>query len=188
MKRINRAPSDSFTSALEAIHHLLGEGFAKLETVAWTEALAAHAEIQQMHLRQKTGPFYRHLVPLRRWMVELLAESYRRYFKLALARPSQIGGDPDEWARTQLQPPARAALEWIHEWYILACDGENQSVRDAGTAEFVPAQSGSLTIQTTISPFPTPTSWRAPAWLFGISIALVGIGPLKQQHIPNNGL
>ncbi len=67
---------------------------------------------------------------------------------------------------------------------MLACDGENQWVRPIGTIEFVPGHTISLPVPTTAPPFPPPKSWRAPAWLFGISLELVGVGWLKEKHVP----
>ncbi|PYU67356.1 MAG: hypothetical protein DMG49_19040 [Acidobacteria bacterium] len=147
-------------------------------------AMSAHDEIEVAPVNRKPSVFYRHLAPLRKDFVSLLADSYRRYFKLALAHPRQTGRDPDHWASDQLQPDVGSVLEWIHNWYILACDGENQYVRHMGTTPLVPGQTVSLSIPTIIPPFPPPTSWRAPAWLFEISLALVGIGLLKEQHVP----
>ena len=83
--------------------------------------------------------------------------------KLALAHPRETGPDADEWARAQLQLAVGAVLEWIRHWYVLACEG-------------APAVSG--------SELPSPESWRAPGWLFGISLALVGVGPLKEKYVP----
>src|SRR5712692_2578845 len=184
MMRTNRNLLHILTPALKAIGELFEDAFAKLNHLSTTEALMAHAEIERMPVGQKTSPFFRHFLPLRENMVVLLADSYRRYFKLALAHVSQAGGDPDKWVRGQLRPAVRVVLDWIRDWYILACDGENQSVRHLGSMEFVPGETVSLSIPTTVPPFPPPTSWRAPAWLLGISIALVGVGPLKQPHVP----
>jgi hypothetical protein len=147
-------------------------------------ALSAHSEIEQMRGAQKSAIFFRHFLPLRTHMVALLATSYRRYFKVALAQPSQTGGDPDNWAPNQLQPAIHAAREWIHDWYIAACDGENQRLRHVASVQFIPGQTASIPIPTTASAFPL-TRWRAPAWLFGISLPLFGIGIVKRQHVPN---
>jgi hypothetical protein len=185
MTRRNLPPRDAFTSALMAIANLLESDLAKLDYASGIEALAAHSEIERLHLRHKTGPFYRHFVPLRQRMSALLAEAYRRLFKLALANPSQTGDDPDTWAWTQLQRAVGVALGWIREWYVLACDGQNQTVRPAGSLDAVPAQTASLSIPATVPPLPPSTSWRAPSWLFGISLAFFGIGGLKTQHVPN---
>jgi len=170
--------------ALKAIGELFEDGFAKLNSWGKAEALMVHSEIERMPVAQKTSPFFRHFVPLRKEMVALLADSYRRCFKLALAHVSQTGRDPDKWAQGHLWPAVCVVLDWIRDWYILACDGENQSVRRLGSMPFVPGQTVSLSIPTTLPPFPLPTSWRAPAWLFGVSIAHYGIGFLKKQHVP----
>jgi hypothetical protein len=179
-----RRTLDTLTPALKAIGELFEDGFGKLNSWGKTEALMAHSEIERMPVAQKTNPFFRHFFPLRKQMVALLADSYRRCFKLALAHVSQTGGDPDKWAQGQLWPAVCVVLDWIRDWYILACDGENQSMRRLGSMPFVPGQTVSLSIPTTLPPFPPPTSWRAPAWLFGVSIALFGIGFLKEQHVP----
>src|SRR5260370_26894033 len=102
-------------------------------------------------------------------MDALAQDQSRRYFKLALAHANQAGSDPDKWAWLQLQPAIRATLKWIHDWYILACDGENQRVRYVGSMPFLSGQTGSLSIPITFPPLPSPTSWLAPAWLFQIS-------------------
>ena len=39
-----------------------------------------------------------------------------------------------------------------------------------------------MPISATVPPLPR---WQAPAWLFQISLALVGVGPLKPQNIPD---
>src|SRR5207244_3937546 len=86
-----------------------------------------------------------------------------------------------------IQPAIITTLEWLRDWYILACDGENKYVRHMGSTEFVPGgQTVSLSIPTSVAPFPPPKSWRAPAWLFQVSLAYVGVGPLKTKNIPAN--
>jgi hypothetical protein len=184
MKGRSDTPHGSLTPALEAIFNLWLEGFAKLKSSGEMAALSAHTEIEHTPVSQKTGPFWRHFLPLRKAMVTLLAETYRRDLKLALAHPRQTGSDPDKWACAQLQPAVGATLEWIHDWYILACDGQNQWVQPIGTIEYAAGQTVSLPIPLTAPPFPPWKSWRAPAWLFGISLAIFGIGPLKGKHAP----
>ncbi len=184
MKGRRDTPRDNLTPALEAIASLLLQELNQIFSSGGMAALSAHAEIELAPVKQKTGPFYRYFLPWRKDLVSLLAESYRRYFKLALAHPRQAGSDPDKWAWSQLQPAVGATLEWIRDWYILACDGENQYVRHMGSTEFVPGQTVSLSIPLTAPPFPPPESWRAPAWLFQISLAFVGVGPLKEKHVP----
>jgi hypothetical protein len=186
MTGTNGTVPPSLTLALQAIAKLWEGGFAKLNRSGMMAALSAHNEIEEARVSQKTGPFYRHFLPLRKELLGLLADNYRRYFKLALAHPRQAGRDPDKWAWGQLQPAVGTALEWIRDWYMLACDGENQSVRvqRIGTIEYAARQTVSLPIPTNLLSFPSPESWRAPAWLFSISQAYVGIGPLKTKHVP----
>jgi DNA-binding CsgD family transcriptional regulator len=167
------------------VANLCEDAFAKLDHSSGLEAISAHSEIRQRNIQEKSAAFYRSFLRLRTQMIALLADSYRRYFKLALAHPSQAGGDPHEWAWTQLQPALRAALEWIREWYTLACEGQNQTVRQLASVEFVQGGTASLSIPTTAPEVPPPSSWRGPAWLFGISLAYFGFGPLKQSHVPN---
>ena len=146
--------------------------------------MIAHDEVELALIDRKTAIFYGHLLPLRKNLVSLLADSYRRYFKLALAHPSQAGRDPHQWACAQLGPAVGAALEWIRDWYILACEGENQWVQKVGSIPFVPGGTASISVPLTAPPLPPPKSWRAPAWLFQVSLALVGVGPLKTEHVP----
>jgi len=163
---------------------LAAQELSNIHDRAHRGALIAHFEIEVAPVNRKTGLFYLYLVPWRQDLVSLLADSYRRYFKLALAHPRQTGRDPHNWACGQLQPAVSVALEWIRDWYILACDGENQYVRHEGTIPFVPGQTVSLPIPLTAPPFPPPESWRAPAWLFQVSLAFFGVGLLKQKNIP----
>jgi hypothetical protein len=170
---------------MKAIDNLLQEEFAKIDPWASRDGLMAHAEIEHANVAQKSAIFYRHFIPLRQRIVVLLGETYRKYFRLALAHPSRTRNDPNAWVQRQLQSDIRSVLEWIRQWYILACEGENDGVRHVGTVEFVPASTVSVSIPTTVPPLPRPTSWRAPAWLFKIS-PMVGVGPLKEKHVPAN--
>jgi DNA-binding CsgD family transcriptional regulator len=116
--------------------------------------------------------------------VGLLADAYRRFFKLAVANPPESELDPHEWTLAQLQPAVNLTSEWIRDWYILACDGENQWVQRAGSVPFVPGQNVSITISATAPPSDLPGPWRVPAWLFQISVAYFGIGLMKNKHVP----
>ena len=186
MTRTNGTLHLTLTLALQAIGNLWQEGFAKLNDSGDMAALIAHDEIELAPINQKSGAFYRHFLPLRKNLVSLLVDGYRRCFKLALAHPREAGRDPHQWAWGQLQRAVSATLEWIRDWYILACDGENQYHRRIGSVPFVPGQTVSLSIPTAVPPFPPPESWRAPAWLFQVSLALVGVGPLKTENVPAN--
>jgi len=170
---------------MQAVGNLLQQGLEQFENRAWTDGLVAHGEIESASVGKKTGAFYRHFLPLRQHLVGILADSYRRLFKLAMAHPNTTGGDPHAWVLSQLQPAFGFAIGWVREWYVLACDDENQSVRHVASVPVVPAGQPSVQIPVALPPSPDPTAWRAPAWLFQISIALVGVGPLKQNHIPD---
>src|SRR5690349_16778126 len=123
MRSKRHTPDNRFTSALEAVGNLLLPELEALLRGGWSVALGAYTEIEHTAVSQKTGPFYRHFLPWRKSLVSVLAESYRKYFRLALAHPQQIGRDAHEWSWDQLQPAAGVAVERIRDWYILACDG-----------------------------------------------------------------
>jgi hypothetical protein len=184
MKGRSSTPQNDLPAALDAIVNLTVQELNNIFRIGDMAAHSAHAEIRVAQIHQRTGPFYRYLVPLRRNLVSLLAENYRRYFKVALAHRRQIGNDLGKWSQSHLQPAVMAALEWLRDWYILTCDGENQYVRRIGSIPYVAGQTVSLAIPTTVSPGPPPTAWRAPSWLFEVSLALVGIGTLKTKHVP----
>src|SRR5690348_5928677 len=171
---------ERFTAALESIGTLLDRELNELQNAGWLDSVSAHFDIEHAPVNDKAARLYRYFIPLRRKLVLVLAENYRRCFKLALAHPSQTGRDPHEWVLSQLQPAILAVAEWIPGWYALACDG----ARPRATAEFVPGQTVSLPISMVLPPTSLPESWRAPAWLFEIGFAVTGIGPLKQKHVP----
>jgi len=183
MKSENNPPDGTVKAAVEAINNLtLGELDAIFHN-GQMDGIVARDEIERAPVSLKSGVFYRYLLPSRNDLISLFANTYRRYFKLALAHPGQAGRDLHEWAWSQLQPFVGLALEWIRDWYILACDGENQSLQTVGSVPFTPGQTASIPILT--APLlPPPESWRAPAWLFAISIAHVGVGPLKDKNVP----
>jgi len=179
----SRGSIERLGPALKAIGDLFEDGFVQINSLSSREALMAHSEIEHRPVAQKTGPFFRHYVPLCKAMITLLADSYRRYFKVALAHLGETGDDLDKWAQGELGPAIRIVMEWIPDWYILACDGENRWVRHVGSMPFVPGQTVSSSIPSSVDPFPPSTSWRSPAWLFQVS-PLVGVGPLKDKHVP----
>lgn len=177
-------PDNSLTPALEAIGNLARQELSEIFHCGQMAGLSAHSEIELAPTNQKSAAFYRHFLPLRQDLVSVLAGGYRRYFKLALAHPRQTGRDPHQWVWAQFQPAVGAALEWIRDWYMLACDGENQYVRRMGSTEVLPGQTVSLSIPSTAPPFPPPKSWCGRAWLFHVSLALFGVGLLKTEHVP----
>lgn len=184
MKSRRDTPRDNFTSALESIPNLLRQDLNKIFSKGQFGAVSANGEIEHALISRRRAIFYRYFSPLRAELVSSLTGYYRLYFRLALAHPRETGPDSHLWSCTQLQPAIGAALEQIRDWYILVCDGENQWFRRMGSTEITPGQTVSLSIPTTTPPFPPPDSWRAPAWLFSISLALVGIGLLKPEHVP----
>ena len=139
----NASASTTFTDAVEATGNLFNEAFLKLHSSAEIRGLAAHSEIRNVSVASKSAVFFRHYLPLREQMISLLSDTYRRFLKLALANSSQIRVRPEQWAWIQLQPAIQAALQWIREWYILACEGENQNIRVLTTMQVV--QSGEIT-------------------------------------------
>jgi hypothetical protein len=184
MTSANNTTPSRLELAVEAIGNLTLQGLNEVITGGRVPALAAHTEIEVRSVSQKSAVFYGHFLPLRNRMLAVLAENYRRYFKLALAHPRQSGKKPEQWAWSQLQPAVGAALEWIRDWFMLACDGENQYTRPVGSTAFIPGQMVSVPNPLNVEPYPSLAEWRAPAWLFQVSIALVGIGLVKTKHIP----
>lgn len=174
---------DIFVRAVQAVGDLFEDAFIKFDSYSQAQAHMAYFEIERMPVGQKASAFHRHFLPMRKELISLLAESYRRFFKLALAHASALGTSADMWTQVQFQPALRPALEWIREWYILACDGENQQLRRIGSMPFLPGQTVSMPIPTAVPPLPPSASWRAPVWLFQVS-PLVGIGTLKNEHVP----
>ena len=172
---------DTFSSPLEAIHRLCTDEYNKLDNATVMIGLKTHSDIKNAPVGQKSGFFYRSFLPLREQMVTLLANSYRRLLKLGLSHASRIRINPDHWAWTQLQPALYTVVKWAHEWYRLACDGENQSIRILVSMPVT--QSGATTISLPAS-IPQLPPWFAPSWLFGVSLAFYGIGVLKQNHLP----
>ena len=183
MKVRGAIPHNNLTPALEAISSLLLHDLDKIISGGWADAQSAHSEIELAPINQKSGAFYRHFLPWRKNLVSLLADSYRRYFKLALAHPDQAGEDLHQWAWDHLQPVVGAALDWLRDWYILACDGENRFVQRIASVEFVPGQTVSISIPTKFLPLPSPKSWRTPAWLFQVAPSL-GIMLIRSEHVP----
>ena len=146
----------------------------------------AHAQIEHAPIAKKNITFFHHFIPLRNDVIALLTDTYRRFFKVALAQASGAGFEPDEWAQMLLQPTLKVAKDWMVDWYILACDGENESVRHVGTIPYVQGHTATIQVPAVAPPFPPRNSWRAPAWLFRASLAIFGIGRLKEKHVPKS--
>ena len=185
MKSQNDIPDNRFTAALEAIDKLTTRELDGIFHNGTMAAVIAHDEIALAPINGKLGIFYRHLVPIRNNLVSTLASTYRRCFNLALAHPHETGNSPDQWACTVIQPAITTTLEWFRDWYILACDGENQYVQKVGTVPFVPGETVSISLPLTHSPLPAAKSWCAPAWLFQVSPTL-GIVLIRSEHVPAN--
>jgi len=185
MSNADSAAGNTLIAAVIAVCDLLEAGLVEFEDSASRIGLQAHSEIESSPIARKATVFYRHLVPLREHLVGLLADGYRQFFRLAVAHPSKTSTDPHEWAAIQLQPAIDHAVQWLFEWYALACDGENQSVRHLESVEFVPGGQASVQIPLTLPSPPPPTAWRAPSWLVLVSGVLVGIWFLKEHHVPN---
>jgi hypothetical protein len=179
----NRILIQKLNRALQAIVELFEREFADHQSLSWNEAFEAKFEFTQTPIPRRLMAFHRRFVPLRRQMVEFLSTTYRAFFKVALAHESQIGIDPDVWAQVQLQPAIELVLDWIPEWYVLACDGENESMRHHGSVPYTPLQTVSFSIPLQVDPRPPLKSWRAPVWLFGVS-PMFGFQGLKEQHVP----
>lgn len=185
MKSKHNSPDRSITAAVGAIHNLAWPELEEIINRGQMQAMIAHDEITHALVNQKCGIFYRYFVPIRNQLIQSLANSYRRYLKVAFAHLHETGKHPDQWAWNELQPAVGAVLEWICDWYTLACDGENQYVRREASLEFVPGQTVSIPISLTSPSVPPPESWRAPSWLFQVAPSLGFIRPLKAKHVPD---
>jgi hypothetical protein len=174
----------ALAASQEAVANLCDDEFSNLTSRSEMQALAVSSQVRQGNVDLKSAVFYRSFLPLRGEMVTLLADTYRRYFKLALAHASGTGQDANLWAWIQLQPAIHAAIEWIGDWYVLACEGENRHLVTIATVQAVPGQTVTTPIQFPDSSL-SPPPWQAPAWLFGVSLAFFGIGMLKTSRVPN---
>lgn len=185
MKSENNPPESSVTAALEAIDNLTSRELDAIFHGGQIDAMLTQDEIGLAPINRKSVIFYGHLVSVRNQLILLLVNSYRRYFKVALAHPREVANSPEQWAWNHLQPAVGLTMEWIRDWYILACDGENQTVRRIGQIPFVPGETVSISVPLTAPPLPPPESWCAPAWLFQVSPTL-GIVLLRSEHVPAN--
>lgn len=174
--------NDRFSLALHANRSLLEQALSDFESSALSRGLMAHDEIERTPFETKCTVFYRHFFPLHKDLLELLANAYRRHFKLGLAHPSEVGPDPHDWVAIQLQVAITMALEWIRDWHILACDGENRRIQRIASIPFIPGETVSASIPTTVM-LSSPKSWRAPSWLFH-NYPTVGFALIRTAHVP----
>ena len=187
MKGVNNNSQNDLMVAVEAINNLTAQELGECFDSGQHVAQMAHDEIDLAPIERRPGIFYRQLVLWRRNLVSALSNSYRWYFKLALAHRHETGSYPDQWAWQAIQPAIRFTLEQLHDWYILACDGENQYVQkvSSGSISFVPGGTVSIPISLSPQPIPSTKSWRAPSWLFQVAPTLGFIRPLKSKHVPD---
>jgi DNA-directed RNA polymerase specialized sigma24 family protein len=178
-----KTKSSRLDLAIEATRSLWRQRFIEFEQESNTEARNVHSEIECLPLSQKSDRFYSRFLPLIEKLATVFTETYRRNFKMALANPQECSADPHEWALNQLQVGVVPVFEWIQDWFVLACDGENRHVRPVVSIPAVPGQTISTPIPTGSQPTFDTKSWRAPAWLFVIS-PLMGCGPLKATNVP----
>lgn len=187
MARGTQAAGDPFLAGAEAAWRLLEREYATVQYQGTLQAHAAHSAIENAEPRRQSGEFYRRLLPLGQKLASVLSEGYRRCLKLALAHPERVGGDPAQWALACIEPAVLAAVKEIREWTILACEGENQTMRPIGTVEAGEGQTVRLPIPLPLPPAPPWKAWRAPSWLFLHYAPISGIGPLKVHHVPDTG-
>ncbi len=175
----------ALADAVEAVANLCRDEFSRVYHRSEMAALMVNSQVRQSNIGSKSAAFYQSFLPLRGQMIGVLADTYRRYFKVALAHPSDTGQSAYRWAIMQLQSPLHAAIEWIRDWYVLACEGENQHHVILGNYEVVGGQN---TIPVDISKLYSPPSaspWRAPAWLFGVGLPSFGILVVKTNRVPD---
>src|ERR1039458_2539840 len=186
MSPIKAKTTLALAAPLEAVANLCEDEFSKLTSRSEMQALAVSSQVRQANVDGKSAVFYRSLFPLRAKMVSLLADSYRRYFKLALAHPSESGPDANRWALIQLQPAIHAAIVWISDWYVLACEGENRHHVLLANLEVLGGQTSTIPIDISklYSP-PSASPWRAPAWLSGVGLPSFGILVVKTNRVPD---
>jgi predicted DNA-binding protein (UPF0251 family) len=183
MTRRNETPG-RLTSAIEATAKLWSQQFGEFRNESQTDALFVHTQIESLPVAQREARFYGRFIPLLQNVVTIFNNTYRRHFKLAVANPRECGPDPHKWAWTLLQAGIPFVYEWIQDWYVLACDGENRYVRQIASIPVVAGDTASISIPLVPPPPLESSLWRAPGWLFAVS-PLVGIGLLKKKNVPD---
>jgi len=176
--------SGRLTSAIAATAKLWRQQFDEFRNESHAEALFAYTQIVSLPVAQRQARFYGRFILLLHNAVTIFKDTYRRHFKLAIANPRECGPDPHEWAWTLVQVGMPYVYEWIQEWYVLACDGENRYVRQIASIPVVPGDTASISIPPVPPPLQESNLWRAPSWLFAVS-PLVGIGLLKKKNVPD---
>ena len=178
------ASASRLTLAVEATQRIFRQRFLEFQQQNTVQALAVHSEIEVLAIGSRNARFYSHFMPLLMNSAQIVAEAYRRYFKLALANSQECSPGPDEWACNQLQESIGVTFDWLSNWWVLACDGENQHVRLSVSVPIVPGQKVSVSIPTNLPPDPQPdTLWCAPCWTFVVYPP--GITLLRQEHVPD---
>jgi hypothetical protein len=184
MKGQTNHPHSALAPALEAISNLWLQERNSFFSNTWMVGLSVHLQIEVVPPAQKSVAFYQHFLPLRQNLVAVLADSYRRYFRVGLANPHIAGPNPHDWAWLQLQSAIYAAANWISDWYTLACSGENRFIPPIGSMDVASGTVASLTVPLAAPHLPAAHAWRAPAWLFSVLPDLTGIGLMKPNHVP----
>jgi hypothetical protein len=179
-----KASAGRLTLAVEATQKMFWQRFLELQQQSTVQALAVHSEIEVLAIGSKNARFYGRFLPLLMNSAQIFAEAYRRYFKLALANPQECKPSPDEWACIQLRESMGVAFDWLSNWWVLACDGENQHVRLAASVPFVPGENVSVSSPTILTSDSQPrTWWCAPCWTFVVYPP--GINALRKEHMPD---
>jgi hypothetical protein len=176
--------ANRLTLAVEATQRIFRQRFVEFQQQSTVQALAVHSEIEVLAIGSRNARFFSRFTPLLVNSAEIVAEAYRRYFKLALANPEECSPDPDEWAWNKLQESVAIAVDWLNNWWVLACDGENQHIRLAASVPIVPGEAVSVSIPTAHPADSQPdTYWCAPCWTFVIYPP--GIRFLRPPHVPD---
>src|SRR5271156_8277 len=179
-----KASASRLTLAVDATHKMYWQRFLEFQQQSTVQALAVHTEIEVLAIGSRNARFYGHFLPLLMNSAQIVAEAFRRYFKLALANPQDCSPGPNEWACNQLQESIGVVFDWLSNWWVLACDGENQHVRLAASVPILPGEKVSMSIPTTLPADSQPrTWWRAPCWT--LVVYPPGITLLRQEHVPD---
>lgn len=178
-----KEPASRLALAIDATANILWQRVSEFRRESDIQALQTHGDIQGLSPTAKNTRFYSRFMPLLANLAVTFGETYRRLFKLAIANPRDCGLDPHDWVWGQLQASTSVAFEWICDWWVLACEGENRYVRRAASTPFVPGETVSAQISTTVYPWPQSDVWCAPCWTF--LIFPPAILRMKTKHVPD---